>query len=218
MSDPIFLSLSVCLSDYLSLSGIQSLSCFPYGLWPLRSHPPCPWPSESEQPWESIGRLIYWCRRWWSCRRVSRGLHCFTIPQARPVLWVSGDLVIGCSGSEAQCQRTCGRLAEIWGVCCNGVMSLFAATSSQTGRGWRETASSEVSRQFLCNEGHKPLKKVSLVIWSLDVQTGGSRECTVIAYKKTECLLERCYTNVTASADLWHLVVIKFEGLKSLLF
>lgn len=34
------------------------LNYFPFGLQPLRSHPPHRWPSEWEQPWESVGRLI----------------------------------------------------------------------------------------------------------------------------------------------------------------
>lgn len=43
---------------------------------------------------------------------------------------VSGDLVMERSGSEEQCQRTCGKHVEIWEVCCNGIMSMFAAPST----------------------------------------------------------------------------------------
>lgn len=138
---PCSLLLSLSLPVSPCLSGIQGFNYFPYGLWPLRSHPPCPWPSEPEQPWEIVGGLIYRYGGQSSSREVSRGSHCFTIPQARPVLWVGSDLVMGCAGSEERCQRTCGRHVEIWEVYCNGVMSLFAAPSSQTGRGWEESSS-----------------------------------------------------------------------------
>lgn len=124
-SDPITLPFPLPLSV-----GFWALNYFPYHLWPSRSHPPCLWPSESEQPWERVGGLIYRYRGQRTFREVGRGSHCFTIPQTEPVLWVRGDLVIGCAGSEEQCQRTCGRHVEIWEVYCNGVMSLFAAPSS----------------------------------------------------------------------------------------
>lgn len=126
LSLPLPLSLSV---------GFRAPDFFPYGLCPRRSHPPCPWPSESEQPWEIASGLIYRCEGLRSSREVSRSSRCLAIPWTRPALWVSGDLVIGCFGSAEQCQRTCGRRVEIWEVCCNGIMPLFAAPSFETGRG-----------------------------------------------------------------------------------
>ncbi len=102
-------SLSVCLSVclWLPLSGIQVPKLLSPPAYDLSGHI-LPVPDLHSQ--SSLGKASAdWFTDAGDCGAPGRSagsLHCFTIPQAWPVLWVSGDLVRGCSGSEAQCQRT----------------------------------------------------------------------------------------------------------------
>lgn len=128
----------LCISDPISppsvshslyLSGIQALKLL--SLWPLTSQVTSS-PSLTFRVRAALGkrrRADLPIRGTVELQGGQQGLALLHDPTSWAGFWVSGDLVIGCSGSEVQCQRTCGRHVEIREVCCNGVMSLYAAPS-----------------------------------------------------------------------------------------
>lgn len=110
------LSLSLCLPVCLliSLGGIQAPKLL--SLWPITSQV-----TSSLSLTFTVRAALGKC--WWTdllmqgmveLQGGQQGLALLHYPTSyRPIFWGSGDLVIGCSGSEAQCQRTCGRHVEI---------------------------------------------------------------------------------------------------------
>lgn len=128
----------LCISDPISppsvshslyLSGIRALKLL--SLWPLTSQVTSS-PSLTFRVGAALGkrrRADLPIRGTVELQGGQQGLALLHDPTSWAGFWVSGDLVIGCSGSEVQCQRTCGRHVEIREVCCNGVMSLYAAPS-----------------------------------------------------------------------------------------